>query len=143
MGWLLPVLGLAAGFTIGLLAFANLRIPADFVGIYAPYLSLATLAGLDTIFGGIRAGIEGRFQDDIFVSGFLLNTLLAAGLAFLGDWIGVDLFLAAVVALGTRVFLNLSLIRRYYLTRVALNRRKEIAQTTSAPAPAPHPVREQ
>ena len=143
MGWTLPVLGLAVGFMVGLVAFANLRIPADFVGIYAPYLSLATLAGLDTIFGGIRAGIEGRFQDDIFVSGFLLNTLLAAGLAFLGDWIGVDLFLAAVVALGTRVFLNLSLIRRYYLTRVALNRRKETEKTAAAPAPAPLPVREQ
>ena len=141
MGWLIPVLGLVAGFTVGLLAFANLRIPGDIVGIYAPYLSLATLAGLDTIFGGIRAGIEGRFQDDIFVSGFLLNTLLAAGLAFLGDWIGVDLFLAAVVALGTRVFLNLSLIRRYYLTRVAMNRRNEAAQPPTAPAPAPAPVR--
>ena len=55
----------------------------------------------------------------------------------MGDLIGVDLFLAAVVALGTRVFLNLSLIRRYYLTRVALNRRNEANQTATPPAPAP------
>ena len=142
MSWLIPLVGLAAGFLVGLLAFANLRVPGDLLGVYAPYLSLATLAGLDTIFGGIRAGIEGRFQDDIFVSGFLLNTLLAAGLALMGDLIGVDLFLAAVVALGTRVFLNLSLIRRYYLTRVALNRRKDAAQTSAPPAPTPAPVRE-
>ena len=40
---------------------------------------------------------------------------------------GVDLFLAAVVAIGTRVFLNLSLIRRYYLTKAALGKRKEQA----------------
>ena len=53
------------------------------------------------------------------------------GLAFLGDKIGVDLFLAAVVALGTRVFLNLSLIRRYYLTKAALNRRKEVPAGSS------------
>ena len=65
-------------------------------------------------------------DSDILVSGFVLNTMMAAGLAFLGDKIGVDLFLAAVVALGTRVFLNLSLIRRYYLTKAALNRRKEV-----------------
>ena len=88
---------------------------------------IATLAGLDTLLGGIRAGIEGRFQDDIFISGFVLNTLLGAALAYLGDRIGVDLFLAAVVALGSRVFLNVSLIRRYYLTKLALARRKEEA----------------
>ena len=123
---LVPILGLVAGFAFGLVVFSILKVPGQLASAYAPYLSLATLAGLDTILGGVRAGIEGRFQDDIFVSGFLLNTLLAAGMAWLGDKIGVDLFLAAVVALGTRVFLNLSLIRRYYLTRIALNKRKDI-----------------
>jgi small basic protein len=122
---LLPVIALILGLAVGWVAFARLGIPGELAGVYAPYLSLATLAGVDTVLGGIRAGIEGRFQDDIFVSGFVLNTLLAAGLAFLGDRIGVDLFLAAVVALGSRVFLNLSLIRRYYLTKLALSRRKE------------------
>src|SRR5262249_26333031 len=130
MSWL-PLFGVVGGFVAGWLAFTALSVPPNLANAYAPYLSLATLAGLDTVFGGIRAGIEGRFQDDIFVSGFLLNTLMAAGLALLGDKIGVDLFLAAVVALGTRVFLNLSLIRRYYLTKVALNRRKE------TPVPSP------
>lgn len=91
----------------------------------ASYISLATLAGLDSIFGGIRAGIEGKFHDDIFFSGFLVNTFLAALLAYLGDQIGVDLFLAAVVALGGRIFLNLSLIRRYLLTETSLRWRKE------------------
>lgn len=124
---LLPALGVFAGFISGYFIFSFLKIPGDIASAYAPYLSLATLAGLDTLLGGVRAGIEGRFQDDIFASGFLLNTLLAAGMAYLGDKIGVDLFLAAVVALGTRVFLNLSLIRRYYLTRIALNKRKDNA----------------
>lgn len=125
MKWLWPVAGLLAGIVVGWLAFMRLQVPAEQASLYAPYLSLATLAGLDTLLGGIRAGIEGRFQDDIFISGFVLNTLLAAALAYLGDRIGVDLFLAAVVALGGRVFLNLSLIRRYYLTKLALAKRKE------------------
>jgi small basic protein len=124
MGWI-PILGLVAGAVCGLFVFGRLDIPGAMASVYAPYLSLATLAGLDTVLGGIRAGIDGRFQDDIFVSGFILNTLLAALLAYLGDRIGVDLFLAAVVALGTRVFLNLSLIRRHYLARIALRRRKD------------------
>lgn len=124
MGWI-PLFGLVAGAVCGLFVFGALGIPGSMASVYAPYLSLATLAGLDTLLGGIRAGIDGRFQDDVFVSGFILNTLLAALLAYLGDRIGVDLFLAAVVALGTRVFLNLSLIRRHYLARMALRRRKE------------------
>lgn len=127
----LPIGSLIIGFICGLVLFSSFSVPGELANLYAPYLSLATLAGLDTVLGGIRAGIEGRFQDDIFVSGFILNTLLAAGLAYLGDKIGVDLFLAAVVALGTRVFLNLSLIRRYYLTRLALNKRREQQPGTS------------
>jgi small basic protein len=128
---LLPVIGTIAGFIFGMILFSHLNIPWEVANNYATYLSLATLAGLDTILGGIRAGIEGRFQDDIFVSGFVLNTLLAAGLAWLGDKIGVDLFLAAVVALGTRVFLNLSLIRRYYLTKYALRKKKDTQTSNS------------
>lgn len=117
MLWL-PFVGLIIGFAI---YWLPIKLPPD----YASYLSLATLAGLDSIFGGIRAGIEGKFHDDIFISGFAVNTCLAAGLAFLGDQIGVDLFLAAVVALGGRVFLNLSLIRRYWLTQTAMSRKRE------------------
>jgi small basic protein len=115
---MLPLVGLLVGF---LIYWVPVRVPSD----WAAYLSLATLAGLDSIFGGIRAGIEGKFHDDIFLSGFVVNTFLAALLAYLGDQIGVDLFLAAVVALGGRVFLNLSLIRRYLLTQTSLRWRKD------------------
>lgn len=117
MIWL-PILGLLVGFQI---YWLKIEVPSEF----ASYLSLATLAGLDSIFGGVRAGIEGKFHDDIFISGFMVNTLLAALLAYLGDQIGVDLFLAAVVALGGRVFLNLSLIRRYWLTQTAMSRKRD------------------
>lgn len=117
----IPFVGLLAGF-FGVY-FSHYSVPP----YLAPYLSLAALAGLDSIFGGIRAGIEGKFHDDIFLTGFVVNTLLAGLLAYLGDRIGVDLFLAALVALGGRIFLNLSLIRRYWLTQMQLSRaRKEV-----------------
>ena len=120
MRWssLIPMLGGIAGFVA--VYVSQFSIPPGL----APYISLAALAGLDSICGGVRSGLEGKFHDDIFLTGFLMNTLLSAGLAYLGDRIGVDLFLAAVVMLGGRVFLNLSLIRRYYLTnRQRLKRR--------------------
>lgn len=118
MGWL-PIVGLALGFSV--VYVSQTTIPPE----WAPYFSLAALAGLDSICGGIRAGLENKFHDDIFLSGFFINALLAAALAYLGDRIGVDLFLAAVVVLGWRVFTNLSLIRRYFLTQLALGRNKK------------------
>lgn len=118
MVWL-PVLALVFGFFLVLLT--RWSIPGD----YASYLGLAALAGLDSVFGGIRAGLEGKFHTDVFVSGFIANTLLAASLAWLGDQIGVDLLLAAVVALGGRIFLNLSLIRRYWLTQATMSKKRE------------------
>mgnify|MGYP000330565451 FL=1 len=111
------ILGLLLGL---LLAYLLLDIPIP--GEWASYLSLAALAGLDTIFGGWRAALEGRFHSDVFVSGFIVNALLASLLAYLGDRMGVDLFLAAVVTLGGRMFLNLSIIRRYYLNQWSLRR---------------------
>lgn len=116
---LLPLVALVVGFVA--IYFTQASVPP----LLGPYLSLAALAGLDSVCGGIRAGMEGKFSDDILVTGFLMNTLLAAGLAFLGDRIGVDLFLAAVVLLGGRVFLNISLIRRYLLNEWQLTRKKE------------------
>jgi small basic protein len=82
------------------------------------YLSLAVLAGLDSVFGGVRAGVERRFRSDIFLSGFMMNMILAVLLVFLGEQIGVkELYIAAVVVLGGRIFLNLSVIRRHWLER--------------------------
>lgn len=109
---LLPVMAFAVGVSIMLVR--DVRLPAEF----ASYLSLATLAGMDSVFGGVRAGLDGKFKNDIFLSGFVVNMLLAVALAFLGDQIGVsDLYLAAVVTLGGRIFLNLSMIRRQLLER--------------------------
>ena len=131
----LPILSLLGGFALGFSFFSHFKliVPVE----YAPYLSVAALAGLDTIFGGVRAGIEGRFQNDIFGSGFILNTLLAALLAWFGDNIGVNLALVAVIVLGGRVFLNLSLIRRYYLNKMAMQRsaRLDEAQVASQANP--------
>lgn len=113
------LIGLLLGVVIASVVL-NIPLPEE----WAAYVSLAALAGLDTAFGGWRAALEGRFHPDVFVSGFIVNALLAAMLAYLGDRIGVDLFLAAVVTLGGRMFLNLSLIRRYYLNQLTLRRQR-------------------
>lgn len=105
----LPILALAVGLLIGLLPSQDLR------GVAGIYMAVACLAGLDTVCGGIKSNFEGRFATDVFVSGFITNCLLAFFLAWVGDQIGVDIFLVCVLIFGQRIFNNLSLIRRHLL----------------------------
>mgnify|MGYP001793621450 CR=1 FL=1 len=107
----LPLLGLVVGVALGLLS--NIEIAP----VYENYLSIAVLAALDTLFGGIRAHLQQIYDDKVFVSGFFFNIALAAGLAFLGVHLGVDLYLAAVFAFGVRLFQNIAVIRRMLLAK--------------------------
>lgn len=83
---------------------------------FSKYLSVAILAGLDSLFGGIRAKLETQFDNFVLLTGFIANSLLAAGLAYMGDQLGVALYTAAVFVFGVRIFQNLAIIRRILLT---------------------------
>ena len=83
---------------------------------YAEYLSLAIVAGLDAVLGGIRSRLEGKYNELIFISGFFVNMALAAFLAFLGDQLVVPLYLAVVIALGVNIYQNLGRIRGLLVT---------------------------
>ena len=107
----ISILGLLLGISLGLLT--DIQIPAE----YASYLSIAVLASLDTLFGVIRAHLQQVYDDKVFVSGFFFNIALAAGLAFLGVHLGVDLYLAAIFAFGVRLFQNIAVIRRILLSK--------------------------
>ncbi len=82
------------------------------------YTAMAILAALDSVLGAVRARLEGEFDNRIFLSGFFTNIALAGGLTFLGDRLGVELYMAAVVAFGVRLFNNLARIRRQLLERI-------------------------
>ncbi|QKS71519.1 DUF1290 domain-containing protein [Paenalkalicoccus suaedae] len=109
--WMLPVLGLLLGLILGFFADITLT------DVYASYLSIAVLAALDTLVGGVRAQLEKVFDEQVFVTGFITNILLATSLAFLGVYLGVDLYLAAIFAFGVRLFQNIAIIRRILLQR--------------------------
>lgn len=107
----LPIVGLLLGIAIGVLT--QLTIPPDFV----KYMSVALLASLDSVFGGLRSALEDKFDNVIFVTGFFSNALLAALLVFMGDKLGLDLYYVALLAFGMRVFQNLAIIRRHFIKR--------------------------
>lgn len=101
------LLALALGIAVGLAV--NVAVPAALL----TYLGVAVLAAIDSALGGVKASLEQTFDDRVFASGFVVNTLMAAFIVFVGDRIGVrELYLAAVVAFGVRVFSNLGAIRR-------------------------------
>ncbi|MDI3412311.1 small basic family protein [Bacillus sonorensis] len=114
----LPVLGLLLGIAIGFTT--NFTIPEE----YSNYLSLAILASLDTLIGGIRAHLESIYDELVFVTGFFFNILLAISLAFLGVHLGVDLYLVGMFAFGVRLFQNIAVIRRILLAKWTASRRK-------------------
>ncbi len=102
----LPIAGLILGILLGLLR------PVEIPLGYVKYTAIAILAAMDTILGGVRAQVESRFDLAIFLSGFVINSAFAALLAGLGDLLGLDLYLGAVIAFSIRIFDNVGFIRR-------------------------------
>jgi small basic protein len=81
----------------------------------APYLPIAVVAALDAVFGGVRARLDGIFDDKQFVVSFIANVVVAALIVYLGDQLGVggQLSTGVVVVLGVRIFGNVAAIRRH------------------------------
>jgi len=107
----IALLGLLIGVAMGI--FLPYSVPLA----YSNYMAVAILACLDSVFGGYAASVQGKFDMKIFISGFFGNALLAAGLAFIGDKLGADIYMAAVFAFGNRMFINFAIIRRYLLNK--------------------------
>ncbi len=84
---------------------------------YSSYLAIAIIAALDSVFGGIASVINRKFDMKIFISGFFGNAVLAILLTVLGEKLNVDIYLAAIVVFVWRMFLNLGIIRRYYVEK--------------------------
>ena len=105
---MIAVIGLLAGIALGLLWHPVVPVWAE------PYLPIAIVAAMDAVVGGIRALIERRFDERIFVISFLSNVLIAAFLVFLGDQLGVgaQISTVVVVVLAMRIFANAAAIRR-------------------------------
>jgi len=124
--WWLPVLGLLIGLILG--AALSLTIPAE----YSRYTAMAILAALDSVLGAVRAELDGEFDNRIFLTGFFANIILAGGLTYLGDRLGVELYMAAIVAFGVRMFDNLAIIRRQLLKRLGSTKATGEAESTGS-----------
>jgi small basic protein len=103
----------AFGLVVGVLAglFLEPTVPSAL----QPYLPIAVVAALDAVFGGLRAFLDGIFDDKVFVVSFVSNVLIAGLIVYLGDQLGVggQLSTGVIVVLGIRIFSNVAAIRRH------------------------------
>ena len=102
------IIGLVVGVVLGLL------VQPDIPVWFQPYLPIAVVAALDAVLGGLRALLDGIFDDKVFVVSFLGNVIVACALVWLGDQLGVgaQMTTGVVVVLAMRIFANLAAIRR-------------------------------
>ena len=105
---MIAFIGLLLGVFLGLLF--DINIPDKF----SPYMSVA-----------LKANLANKSQPDIFISGFFGNALLAAALAYLGDKLGIPIYIAAVIVFGGRIFDNFAIIRRIVLEKYKNRQRSE------------------
>ncbi len=104
-----PLAGLLVGVLLGLV----FQVDVSFE--FARYSAVGILAAMDSVLGAIRAELEGNYDNRIFISGFVTNALVAVLLTFVGDRLGLDLYLVALITFGLRIFNNVALIRRHFL----------------------------
>ena len=106
---MIAVVGLVVGIALGL--FFQPDVPPSL----EVYLPIAVVAALDAVFGALRAYLDGIFDDKVFVVSFLSNVVIATGIVYLGDRLGVggQLSTGVIVVLGIRIFTNAAAIRRH------------------------------
>jgi small basic protein len=98
----IPLVGLIIGLVIGMI------FPASIPDIGVKYLSICALSSIDSVFIGFRARLNNHFNTVLFTIEFILNTIIAIGLVYLGDIMKTDLFIAIAIIFCARIFYNLS-----------------------------------
>ena len=108
------ILGAVLGFLVPEIPYA-----------YYDYTAVAILATLDSLFGGITSILKGKFDMKIFISGYFGNAIIAILLVALGQKLGVDIYLAAVIVFVQRMLINFSITRRILIERKS-NKSQEV-----------------
>lgn len=113
---MLFVIAVVLGVALGLI------MPYNLTSTTLPYVAVAIIAALDSIFGGILANYNKRFSNYVFMTGLISNAVLAVVLTYVGNILGINLSFAAIVVFGVRIFNNLANIRRVTIDKYVLKR---------------------
>ncbi len=101
----IALIGILIGIAIGVLT------PVSIPLALSRYTAVAVLAIVDSLLGAVRAEIDAEHDTGIFVSGLLLNSVLAIAITYFGDRLGLELYLGVIVVFTLRMFRNVASIR--------------------------------
>ncbi len=117
------VIAVLVGILLGIL------IPYNLSSSMLSYVAVALIAALDSVFGGLLANLNKRFNINVFMIGLVSNAILGIFLTFIGNILGISLSFAVIVVFGVRMFNNMAAIRRLtfdkYFEKKARERERE------------------
>ncbi len=90
----------------------GLIIPYNLSSAALIYVAVAIVAALDSVFGALLANLNKKFNLNVFMMGLVSNAILAMLLTYMGDLLGINLYFAAIIVFGVRIFNNVASIRR-------------------------------
>lgn len=102
--WIFPVFGLILGIGLGI--WLPLEIPI----IYSHYFAVVLMVIMDGLLTGVKQGLENNFDSLLFWSGLFVLAFSALLLVYIGEHLGVELYLAVLFALGIRIFNSITSI---------------------------------
>lgn len=119
------LIGLLVGILIGLKF--DFVIPSEFIR----YTAVIIIGIMDSLLGAAKAEIRGDIRDDeyspvVFLTGLFSNIAFAVLITFLGEHLGLDLYLAVTVVFTIRIFTNIGKIRRNVLQKYLDKKQKEL-----------------
>ena len=105
------IIAVLSGILLGLL------IPYNLSSSMVSYVAVAIIAALDSVFGGLLANFNKRFNINVFLIGLVSNAVLGIFLTFIGNVLGISLSFAVIIVFGVRMFNNMAAIRRLTLDK--------------------------
>jgi len=105
----------AAGLVLGVIAGLNLDLV--YSPEYAVYISLTVLAILNSIFDMLSENLNGELtpvKSLLFLTGDLAFALF---LGYIGEQLGLPIYLAAIFAFGNNIYKNLKIMINYLLEK--------------------------
>src|SRR3989442_1947015 len=98
----------AAVFVFGTVGIVlGLNSPVQIPAGYARYTAVMILAALDSVLGAVKAWLNGNFENKVFISGLLVNSLAAGALSYPGGKLRAAVCFFAVTALRCGTLSNL------------------------------------
>lgn len=100
----MPLLGLLIGVVLGIL------LPLEIPAVYSHYFAVLLLGVLEGVFTGLEQGLKKTFDLFSFWSGMLVTIGVAVLLVYIGEHLGIELYLAVLFAFGYRILNSVSSI---------------------------------